>query len=514
MHRQTGTSALPARRSLVAPEAAAAGASGQNEAPPLLEVRDLRVYFEGHRGLVRAVDGIDLTVRRGEVVSVVGESGCGKSATAQAIMRILRPPGRVAGGSVLLDGEDLLSVSERRMADVRGGRVAMLFQHPKATLDPTCRVGDHVAEPLRLHRGVEVVLRRVERHEVGAVLQAAPCDVGVLVAREESELPLAPDGPPLIVPFGGSEHDWAALELGAWLASATGAPLKLLGAVSPGDDAAQVSRRLADAGYGSSDCRASAYQLDNPSAPIDERQYLVRCVGIPVEVPSLDSLGHGERQQIGTIEEPVEWHRMLGDEPVRDAIRGLEAGVIDSDEYREITQAAQLGSMPTYGTGLGGPLGIQGNFFFFRERHFTDGSVAVSNRVFYAALGIIGGTYVLLVSVAVNQPDQIGVLGGQIADDSGDEDRQLPLGHIDVVERGHAAAGGDGQQDRVLAFGDVPLHQQLPAAGRGLPVDVLDVIAPDVLAQVVEVDAAADLDGGVLTLQQAAHSAMGMDREP
>jgi peptide/nickel transport system ATP-binding protein len=122
--------------------------------PPLLEVSRLRAYFQGDRGVVRAVDGIDLTVDRGEVVGLVGESGCGKSATAQAILRLLRPPGRAVGGSVLLDGEDLMELSERRMASVRGGRVAMLFQHPKATLDPTCRVGDHVAEPLRLHRGM------------------------------------------------------------------------------------------------------------------------------------------------------------------------------------------------------------------------------------------------------------------------------------------------------------------------------------------------------------------------
>jgi peptide/nickel transport system ATP-binding protein len=97
---------------------------------------------------------VDLTVDRGEVVSVVGESGCGKSVTAQTLMRLLRPPGRIVGGSVRLDGEDLLAVSERRMADIRGGRVAMLVQQPKATHDPTCRVGDHVAEPLRLHRGM------------------------------------------------------------------------------------------------------------------------------------------------------------------------------------------------------------------------------------------------------------------------------------------------------------------------------------------------------------------------
>jgi peptide/nickel transport system ATP-binding protein len=131
------------------------GTQGVGPAPAttsLLEVRDLRVQFRGRDGVVNAIDGIDLQVGRGEIVALVGESGSGKSMTAMSIARILPPAAHIVGGQVLLDGVDLLTLREEEMNHVRGSRIAMLFQQPKASLDPTSRVGDQVGEAYRVHR--------------------------------------------------------------------------------------------------------------------------------------------------------------------------------------------------------------------------------------------------------------------------------------------------------------------------------------------------------------------------
>ncbi len=119
---------------------------------PLLEVQHLRTRFETYRGTLRAVDGVSLTVSRGETVALVGESGCGKSVAALSIMRLIRPPGRIAGGRVILDGRDLLEASEVEMRGIRGGRIAMVFQDPLSTLNPTFTVESQVTETLRVHR--------------------------------------------------------------------------------------------------------------------------------------------------------------------------------------------------------------------------------------------------------------------------------------------------------------------------------------------------------------------------
>jgi peptide/nickel transport system ATP-binding protein len=119
---------------------------------PLLEVRDLRVQFEGRDGIVNAIDGIDLQIGRGEIVALVGESGSGKTMTALSIARILPPAARIVSGQVRLDGVDLLALRDQEMNHIRGSRIAMLFQQPKASLDPTSRVGDQVGEAYRVHR--------------------------------------------------------------------------------------------------------------------------------------------------------------------------------------------------------------------------------------------------------------------------------------------------------------------------------------------------------------------------
>jgi peptide/nickel transport system ATP-binding protein len=123
------------------------------QAQPLLEIRDLRVGFP-ELGAGPAIDGMDLTVGRGEILALVGESGSGKSLTALTVMGLLPTGAEVIGGKVVLDGEDVLAMSPKRRNAVRGNKVAMLFQQPKAMLDPTARVGSQVAESLRRHRKV------------------------------------------------------------------------------------------------------------------------------------------------------------------------------------------------------------------------------------------------------------------------------------------------------------------------------------------------------------------------
>ncbi|HOP36470.1 MAG TPA: ABC transporter ATP-binding protein, partial [Syntrophales bacterium] len=122
---------------------------------PLLEIQDLKTYFDTRDGTVRAVDGVSLRLREGETLGVVGESGCGKTVLALSVMRLVPvPPGRYAGGRILFQDRDLLSLEERDMRAVRGGEISMIFQEPMTSLNPVLTVGDQVAEVLRLHRGL------------------------------------------------------------------------------------------------------------------------------------------------------------------------------------------------------------------------------------------------------------------------------------------------------------------------------------------------------------------------
>ena len=119
----------------------------------LLEVRGLRTVFDTDRGEIAAVDGVSFDVKRGEIVSLVGESGCGKSVTAFSVLRLLSPPGRIAAGEVLLDGRDLLALTEAEMCRVRGNRISMVFQEPTTSLNPVLTVGFQIAEAIMLHQG-------------------------------------------------------------------------------------------------------------------------------------------------------------------------------------------------------------------------------------------------------------------------------------------------------------------------------------------------------------------------
>ena len=118
----------------------------------LLEVKDLRTHFHTRAGVVRAVDVVDLYLDRGELLGLVGESGCGKSITALSIMRLISPPGKIVSGEIIFDGKDLLKFSDEEMRQIRGDDIAMIFQDPMTSLNPVFTVGEQIAEALRLHR--------------------------------------------------------------------------------------------------------------------------------------------------------------------------------------------------------------------------------------------------------------------------------------------------------------------------------------------------------------------------
>jgi len=120
----------------------------------LLDVRDLKTYFDTDEGTVKAVDGVSFHIDRGETLGVVGESGSGKSVTSLSTMRLIpQPPGRFAGGEILFEGEDLLKKSERDMRRIRGNEISMIFQEPMTSLNPVYTVGDQIAEAIVLHQG-------------------------------------------------------------------------------------------------------------------------------------------------------------------------------------------------------------------------------------------------------------------------------------------------------------------------------------------------------------------------
>ena len=127
----------------------------ENPNVPLLDVRNLKTYFYTADGVVRAVDGVDLHVYPGEIVGLVGESGCGKSVTSLSIMRLISTPGRIDAGEILFDGMDLLTLSEGEMRNIRGNSISMIFQQPQTSLNPMFTAGDQIAEVLRIHEHIE-----------------------------------------------------------------------------------------------------------------------------------------------------------------------------------------------------------------------------------------------------------------------------------------------------------------------------------------------------------------------
>ncbi len=123
---------------------------------PLVEVKDLHTEFHTEDGLVKAVDGVNLHIGRGETLGVVGESGCGKSVTALSIMRLIPwPPGRIASGDIRFEGRDVLKLPEDEMRKIRGNEISMIFQEPMTSLNPVFTVGEQIAETVELHQGLK-----------------------------------------------------------------------------------------------------------------------------------------------------------------------------------------------------------------------------------------------------------------------------------------------------------------------------------------------------------------------
>ncbi|MEI7590367.1 MAG: ABC transporter ATP-binding protein [Deltaproteobacteria bacterium] len=133
----------------------------------VLEIKNLKAYFETKSRVVRAVDGVDLVVKQGETVGIVGESGCGKTALSLAIMGLLpTPPAKIISGSIFFEGTDLLSINNDAMRNIRGGEIAMVFQEPMSSLNPVISIGEQVAEVLRLHLNMNAKQARSRTIEI------------------------------------------------------------------------------------------------------------------------------------------------------------------------------------------------------------------------------------------------------------------------------------------------------------------------------------------------------------
>ncbi len=142
--------------------------SAQGNGSPLLEVRDLEVAFFTKDGVVRAVNDVSYSIDRGDTLALVGESGCGKTVSVLAMLRLLPdPPARILGGQVLLDGRDLLQLKPGQMHTVRGSQVAVIFQDPMTSLNPVMTIGDQIAEAVQVNLGLG--------REAGARTRAARC---------------------------------------------------------------------------------------------------------------------------------------------------------------------------------------------------------------------------------------------------------------------------------------------------------------------------------------------------
>lgn len=149
----------------------------------ILSIRDLRTYYYTDRGVVRAVDGINLNLKRGEAIGLVGESGCGKSTVALSMLRLVKSPGRIVGGEILFKGENLLEKSEEEIRKVRGREISMVFQDPTSSLNPVLTVKDQIGEVTKLHQEVKKsevnekiaeILRKVNIPDIKKVMSSYP----------------------------------------------------------------------------------------------------------------------------------------------------------------------------------------------------------------------------------------------------------------------------------------------------------------------------------------------------
>jgi oligopeptide/dipeptide ABC transporter ATP-binding protein len=122
---------------------------------PLLEIKGLKTHFATDDGILRAVDGVDITIDKGETLCLVGESGCGKTVTAMSILQLIAmPPGRIVAGQILFEGRDLVPLSSRQLDDIRAREIGFIFQEPMTSLNPVLTIGEQIAESLRRHEGL------------------------------------------------------------------------------------------------------------------------------------------------------------------------------------------------------------------------------------------------------------------------------------------------------------------------------------------------------------------------
>ena len=133
----------------------------------ILEVKDLQTYFRTDAGIVKAVDGVSFRLDKGETLGIVGESGSGKSVTNMSIMRLIpTPPGKIVGGEILLDGENILEMNEKELSKIRGNRISMIFQDPMTALNPYLKISTQLIETIRLHQGLDKIEARKKAIEM------------------------------------------------------------------------------------------------------------------------------------------------------------------------------------------------------------------------------------------------------------------------------------------------------------------------------------------------------------
>jgi peptide/nickel transport system ATP-binding protein len=128
--------------------------SADGKSDVLLDVEGLKTFFYTEDGVVKAVDGVDFRIKRGETLGIVGESGCGKSVTSLSIMRLIAAPGKIVSGKIGFDGANLLDLTEKEMTKIRGNRISMIFQQPTTCLNPVFKIGDQVSEVLNIHQSL------------------------------------------------------------------------------------------------------------------------------------------------------------------------------------------------------------------------------------------------------------------------------------------------------------------------------------------------------------------------
>ena len=127
----------------------------ENTSPVVLKVDGLKTYFETRWGTVRAVDGVSFDLRRGETLGIVGESGSGKSVTMLSLMRLIpEPPGRIVDGQILLEGQDLVQMTDKEMSEIRGSQIALIIQDPMTSLNPVFSIGNQVGEAIKIHQDI------------------------------------------------------------------------------------------------------------------------------------------------------------------------------------------------------------------------------------------------------------------------------------------------------------------------------------------------------------------------